>query len=132
MSVELTVHSDAPPDRVWDLYAHPARWKEWAPHVRSPSGLGDPEVEAGSRGTVRVAGAVPVRATIIAVEPGHSWSWTVGPATLRHTVAPAPSGGGTEIGLVIEVSRVLEPLVRVSYAPLARVLLGNLARIAAR
>ena len=131
MSIEVAVHSEAPPDRVWELYARPARWKEWAPHVRSPRGLGDPEVEAGSRGTIRLAGAVPVRATIIAVERGHAWSWAVGPATLRHTVAPAPDGG-TRIGLVIEVSRVLEPAVRVSYAPLARVMLGNLARVAAR
>jgi uncharacterized protein YndB with AHSA1/START domain len=127
VSIEVAVHSKASPATVWELYAQPERWKEWAPHVRSPRGLGDPEVIAGARGTIRLGGAVPIPVTITAVDPGRSWSWRVGPATLRHTVARDP-GGGSEIGLVIEVPRPLEPALRLTYAPLTRLLLANLAR----
>ena len=131
MTVQVSAHADASPARVWELYAHPARWKEWAPHVRSPRGLGDPEVEPGARGTIRLGGAVPIPATITTVEAGRSWSWRVGVATLRHTVTPAPEGGA-EIGLAIEVPRALQPAVRLVYAPLSTALLRNLARHAAR
>ena len=128
MSVRISVDADAPPARVWELYAQPERWREWAPHVRSPRGLGDPEVVAGARGTIRLGGALPLPATITEVEPGRSWAWRVGPATLRHTVEPM--GGGTRIGLEIEVPRALEPGVRLTYAPITRLLLANLARAA--
>jgi hypothetical protein len=129
--IAVTVASEAPPEVVWRLYAQPARWMEWAPHVRSPSGLGSPDVEAGARGSIRLGGAVPIPARITSVEPGRAWAWRVGPADLRHTVAPA-EGGGATIGLEISVPRPLEPALRLGYAPLARALLRNLARVAER
>src|SRR5829696_215326 len=48
--------SSAPPRVVWPLLAEPARWHEWAPHVRGAIRLGAPEVVAGRRGFVRLAG----------------------------------------------------------------------------
>ena len=73
---------------------------------------------------------MPIAATITAVEPGRSWSWHVGPATLRHTVEP--DGDGTSIGLEIDAPRALDAAIRVLYAPLTRLLLANLARAAGR
>ena len=127
----MRTRSSASPERVWALYAQPGRWSEWAPHVRSPQGLGNPEVRVGASGSVRLAGAVPVPATITSVDPGRAWSWRVGPAQLRHSVGLA-SDGGTEIGLAIDAPRAVELALRVGYAPITKLLLGNLARVAER
>ena len=129
MTIAIDVESAAAPGRVWELYSHPERWREWAPHVRSPRNLGEPEVRPGARGTVRVFGALPVRATIGDVESGRRWSWTVGPVRLEHLVDPRP-GGGSCIGLRLDTSPALEAGLRMTYAPLARLLLANLSRVA--
>ena len=130
MTVRVEARSDATPERVWELYARPGRWSEWAPHVRSPRGLGEPEVEPGARGSVRLGGALPIPATIGGVEPGREWTWRVGPVELRHTVTAADPG--TLIGLELSAPRPLEPAIRITYAPVARLVLANLARVAAR
>ena len=49
--------------------ARPALWPRWAPHLRGAWGLGDPEVELGARGAVRLLGVVPIPARIVAKEP---------------------------------------------------------------
>ena len=119
------VHSAAPPERVWELLAQPARWADWAPHVRGASGLGELEVEAGARGTVSLLGVVPVPARITAKEPGRSWTWRVGPVELEHRVRPRGSGSCVAIDL-----RAPLP-VRLAYGPLVALLVRNLARVAA-
>jgi uncharacterized protein YndB with AHSA1/START domain len=116
--------SEAPPERVWELLARPDRWSEWAPHVRGARGLGSPEVEAGSRGTVSLLGFVPVPARVTAKEPGRSWTWRVGPVELEHRVAPR----GTGSTVTIELRAPLP--VRVAYGPLVALLVRNLARVA--
>jgi hypothetical protein len=113
MTITIEVESAAAPARVWELYSQPGRWSEWAPHVRSPRGLGEPEVRPGARGTVRVFGALPVRATIGAVEAGARWTWAVGPLRLEHLVDARP-GGGSFIGLRIDASPALEAGLRVT------------------
>lgn len=127
MTVNVMIESSASPERVWELYAQPERWKEWAPHVRSPRGLGHPEVEPGSSGRIRLAGLAPVWAEITSVRPSRSWTWRVGLAELTHTVDPAP-GGGTAIGLAMRAPAPMEMAIRVGYAPLTKLLLLNLAR----
>jgi uncharacterized protein YndB with AHSA1/START domain len=131
VSIRVETRSSAPPERVWALYAQPERWREWAPHVRSPRGLGDPEVQAGARGSVRLGGAVPVRARIVAVVSKRHWAWRVGPAELRHDVEPT-ADGGTLIGLEFEAPAALELAFRITYAPVTALLLRNLARVAER
>jgi uncharacterized protein YndB with AHSA1/START domain len=118
-------HSPAPPERVWELLARPALWSEWAPHIRGASGLGDPEVEAGARGTVSLLGVVPVPARVTAKEPGRSWTWRVGPMELEHRVTPHRSGSS----VAIEMRAPLP--VRVAYGPLVALLVRNLSRVAA-
>ena len=118
----------APPARVWALIACPAAWSRWAPHLRAARGLGGPEVEAGARGTVQLFGAVPVPARIIAKQPGRSWTWRVGPVTLRHRVEPA--GDGAVAALDLTAPGPLEAALGLTYGPLIVLLLRNLARVA--
>ncbi|CAN5477024.1 hypothetical protein BH10ACT11_BH10ACT11_14790 [soil metagenome] len=122
--------TSASPATVWSLYAEPARWKEWAPQVRSPKGLGDTAVTEGAQGSIRLGGALPVAARIISVDPGRSWSWKVGPVVLDHGVRPAREGSVIEIG--IEAPRALETAMRAAYLPVVRLVLANLARVAER
>ena len=88
----------APASVAWPYLACPALWPAWAPHLRGAWGLGTPEVEVGARGVVRLLGVVPIPARIVAKDPGSSWTWRVGPATLVHRVAPA-RGGGSTVGI---------------------------------
>src|SRR3954451_19066692 len=84
--------SDAPVSAVWSLVAEPARWAEWATHVRGAWGLGSPEVETGRLGAVRLFGFMPVPAKIVAKRDGRWWTWQVGPLTLVHAVSPLGTG----------------------------------------
>lgn len=123
--------SAADPATAWSLYAQPARWHEWAPQLRGAWGLGAPEVRAGARGFARVLGVLPVPARIVAVDPGRSWVWRVGPVTFDHRVEPRPDGGST-IGIDLSSSRPVEAVLSVSYGPVCRLLVEHLARVAER
>lgn len=131
MTVHVEVESSAEPDRVWELYAQPERWREWAPHLRSPKGLGHPEVEPGSSGRIYLAGLAPIWAEVTSLRPGRSWTWRVGVTELTHTVEPRDRGGSV-IGLAMRAPLPVEIAIRMSYAPLTRLLLHNLARKAER
>ena len=123
--------SAASPRQAWPYLARPALWPTWAPHLRGAWGLGDPEVELGARGAVRLLGVVPVPARIVAKEPERSWTWRVGPATLVHRVEPA-AGGGSTIAIDLEAPGPLEAALGATYGPVIALLLRNLARVAAR
>ena len=122
---------DAPAETAWPLMARPALWKSWAPHLRGAWGLGDPEVEPGARGAVRLLGVVPVPARILAKDPGRSWTWRVGPATLMHRVEPAGEAGSV-VAVDITAAPPVEAALAVTYGPLVQLLVRNLARTAAR
>lgn len=119
--------SAAPPDVAWRLMAQPARWREWAPHVRGAWGLGSPEVQVGRRGLVRLLGAPVVPARITRKRAGRMWSWRVGPVELVHRVEPR-SGGGSLVATDIDASAALEAGLRVTYGPLVQLLMNRLAR----
>jgi len=108
--------------------ARPARWHEWAPHVRGAWGLGDPEVKVGARGAARLLGAVPVPAVVTAKDPGRSWTWEVGPVSLVHSVTPL--GSGCEVAVEISAPGPLETVLGASYGPLVGLLVRRLARVA--
>ncbi len=110
--------------------AEPARWSEWAPHVRGGWGLGDPEVIRGARGYARLLGVLPVPARITAKRRGRSWTWRVAGLTLVHRVEPRE--GGSLVAIDIEAPRVLEPVVRATYGPVVSLLVRRLASAAER
>ena len=122
---------NAPPELAWPLMARPALWSRWAPHLRGAWGLGDPEVQPGARGAARLLGVVPVPARILAKDPGRSWTWRVGPATLVHRVEPAGEDGCV-VAVDISAAGPVEAALAVTYGPLVQLLVRNLARAAAR
>lgn len=113
---------------LWRLISHPARWHEWAPHVRGANGLGWPEVLPGATGTVSLLGLIGVPARITVVEPGHSWSWRVGPFELDHIAETAERGSLSVIEL--RGRGLLGAALAAAYAPAVWVLNRNLARVA--
>ena len=128
--ITWTEQSSAPPEQAWQLIAEPSRWHEWAPHIRGAWGLGSPEVEKGARGIVRLLGAIPVPARIVAKQPGHSWTWRVGPALLVHSVNKSDNGCAVTIDLLAPAP--LERALAVTYGPIIATMLKRLARTAAK
>lgn len=130
-----SVRSAAAPDEVWRLMARPAEWSTWAPHVRGAWGLGDPEVEVGRRGAARLLGALPVPARIDAVDPGRSWTWSVGPVRLEHSVDPADADGevdGVRRRSVVTMTLEAPAPIAATYAPVVAFFTHRLARVAER
>jgi hypothetical protein len=125
----LTLHatgSEAPAE-VWERYAVPARWPEWAPQITGVD-LTVGRLTAGARGRVRgpLGSALPFVVDSVD-EATRRWSWTVNVGRVRlrllHWVAEGPDGGSTT-GLRIDGPA---PLV-LGYAPLARLAIGRLVR----
>jgi hypothetical protein len=126
--------STADPAAAWALLARPARWQEWAPHVRGAWGLGEGEVRRGAVGAARLLGVVPVPARVVDVStrpPVRSWSWRVGPVLMDHRVTARP-GGGCTIGVDLAARPAVEALLRASYGPVVATLVRRLARVAER
>ncbi|NEK60702.1 SRPBCC family protein [Geodermatophilus sabuli] len=125
----VTLHASGPevPGEVWERYASPARWSQWAPQI---TGVDVPvdRLAAGVRGRVRGPAGLAVPFVVDTVdEQARRWSWTVeaGPVRLHllHWVADGPDGGSTT-GL-----RISGPApVVLAYAPLARLAIGRLVR----
>lgn len=122
--------SPARPDAVWALLAQPARWSEWAPHIRGAWGLGAPEVRKGARGAVRLLGLFPVPAAIVAKQAGKEWTWVV-PAGVRMIHRVEPYDSGSLITIELEAPGPLEPALAATYGPLVRLLLRRLASVSA-
>jgi hypothetical protein len=118
--------SAGPPAEAWSLMARPARWKEWAPHIRGAWRLGDPEVQVGRRGLVRVLGAPLVPARITKKRSGSMWAWKVGPVELTHRVEPRDDGA--LVAVDIRAPTPLEPALAATYGPLVQILVKRLAR----
>jgi hypothetical protein len=129
--LSYSAKSSGSAERAWALMARPAMWSQWAPHLRGAWGLGSPEVEPGARGAARLLGVVPVPARIVEVSPPRSWTWRVGPATLKHRVYP-DQGGGSVVAVDITAPAPVEAALAVTYGPVVQLLVKNLARVAAQ
>lgn len=82
----------APPEVVWSLIAGTRHWPAWGPSVRAVEPA-DAPVTPGAVGRVRTAAGPWLGYRITTVEPGRSWSWTVGGVVATgHRVEPHPAG----------------------------------------
>jgi len=120
--------TSASPATAWALLARPARWHEWAPHIRGAWGLGQPEVTRGARGAAKLLGVVPVPARVTAKQGGASWTWMVGPVEMVHRVGPTRDGA--EVAIDLLAPRAIEAALAVSYGPLVGALVRRLAAVA--
>jgi uncharacterized protein YndB with AHSA1/START domain len=106
MHDSVTVHMDAPPDRVWDLVSDVTRIGSYSPETFEAEwldGATGPEVGSRFRGHVKRNGKGPVywtSCTVLASEPGREFAFGVGARdkplnTWRYRLEPA--GGGTDV-----------------------------------
>jgi hypothetical protein len=114
----------APAAEVWERYAAPARWPEWAPQITAVRASA-PRISPGVTGQVSGPLGLRVRFVVSEVdERRRTWAWRVrlGPLrlTLWHGVEPTPAGTATWL-------RVHGPAVVVAgYLPVARTALRRL------
>jgi hypothetical protein len=114
----------APPARVWERYAVPARWPEWAPQINRVRASA-PRIAPGVTGQVWAPLGLRVDFVVTEVdEQLRTWAWSVrfGPLRLRlqHGVEADPAGSATWL-------RVHGPApVVAAYLPVARLALHRL------
>jgi hypothetical protein len=119
-------HSAGDTADAWGRISQPARWHEWAPHVRGAWGLGR-RVRQGDRGAVRLLGAVPVPVEITRVDSGRSWTWrVVGVVEMDHRVEPR-EGGGCTVAIDLRAPAPLEAGLALAYGPVIQATLRRLA-----
>jgi hypothetical protein len=123
----LTVRAQGPagPADVWEAYADPQRWSEWAPHIRRVEAIG--RLRPGLTGQLFSVVRVPVSFEVIDVDARRRrWSWkaAVGPVRLRFDHGVDPRGAGSATWLTMHGPLGLLLL----YAPVARLALHRLVR----
>jgi hypothetical protein len=123
----LTVRASGPAaaPTVWEAYADPQRWKDWAPHITQVNAIG--RLRPGLEGQVGVPILPWVNFSVTDVDAkGRRWSWNacLGPFRMSfdHGVENRGSGSGTWLTMHGPL-----PLL-VLYAPLARFALHRLVR----
>ena len=126
----LTVRAQGPasPPTVWEAYADPQRWPQWAPHIRRVDAIG--RLRPGLTGQVFSLVplvAPPVSFTVTDVDArARRWSWNTVLGPLRvsfdHGVDPDETGSRTWLTMHGPL-----PLLLI-YAPLARLALHRLVR----
>jgi hypothetical protein len=124
-------HSAGDTADAWARISQPARWHEWAPHVRGAWGLGSGEVRAGDVGAARLLGVAPVPVAITAVDRPRSWTWRVaGMVDMEHRVQPR--GSGCTVAIELRAPAPLEAALALAYGPVIRLTLRRLARLSER
>ena len=115
---EVTVHVDAPPERVYDLVSDVTRMGEWSPECTRCEWTGDatgPTVGARFKAWNRHGLARWTnRPTVVAAEPGREFAFArtnlgAGEVVWRYRMRPAD--GGTELTESYEAVRRASPLL---------------------
>jgi uncharacterized membrane protein len=118
MSVEDTIHIEAPPAVVWAVTEDVERWPEWTPTVASVTRVDDGPFGLGSAALIKQPALPLARWTVTAFARGERFAWETRVRGLRligsHELIPA--GAGTQSRLRVEASGLtavlLWPLLR--------------------
>jgi hypothetical protein len=124
----LTVRASGPAaaPNVWEAYADPQRWPEWAPHLQRVDAVG--RLRPGLKGQVGFARLPRVSFTVTDVDAkGRRWSWDAAVGPFRVSFDHGVDVKGTGSGAWLTMHGPLPILV--IYAPFARVSLHRLVRV---
>ncbi len=120
--MDVAVSCPVPAAHAWEVSTDLASWPQWGPSVTAV----DPatgSVHAGMVGRVRTPVGVWLPFTVDDVQPGHRWTWHIGPVPATgHRVDHVADA---ECRLVIEV-----PVWAVAYAIVCHVALRRLSALA--
>ncbi len=122
-SLTVRAHGPAGAPDVWEAYADPQRWPEWAPHIRRVDAIG--RLRPGMAGQLWTIAPAPVSFEVTVVDAKRRrWSWqaVLGPVRMsfEHGVDVRGSGSGSWLTMH-------GPLpVLILYAPFARLALHRL------
>lgn len=124
-SLTVRAHGPAGAPDVWEAYADPHRWPEWAPHIRRVEAVG--RLRPGLTGQVWSLVPAPVSFEVTGVDASRRrWSWKAvfGPVRMRceHGVDAQDTGSSTWLTMHGPL-----PLLMI-YAPVARLALHRLVR----
>ena len=127
-SLTVRAHGPARASDVWEAYADPQRWPEWAPHIRRVEAVG--RLRPGQVGRVWSVVPAPVSFEVTDVDAKRRrWSWLamIGPLRMRfdHGVDSRDGGSGSWLTMHGPL-----PLLMI-YAPVARLALHRLVRVRA-
>ena len=125
-SLTVRAHGPAGAPDVWEAYADPQRWPEWAPHIRRVDAIG--RLRPGLAGQVWSIVPAPVSFEVTEVDAKRRrWSWQAvfGPVRMRFDHGVDVRDGGSETWLTMHGPL---PLLMI-YAPIARLALHRLVRV---
>jgi uncharacterized protein YndB with AHSA1/START domain len=119
-TIDVARTIDAPAEVVWDLLVDTRYWPEWGPSV-TDADCRDRRIRAGSTGQIQLIGGVWIPFEVTSID-AYRWLWEIAgiPAT-GHRVEP--HNGSCRA--VFEV-----PLLAAGYAPVCRLALSRIARLA--
>ncbi|WP_122089359.1 SRPBCC family protein [Halalkalicoccus subterraneus] len=123
-TVDIARTIDAPAGDVWELLIDTHRWPEWSPSITDVE-CQERGIRTGSTGRVRLVGGIGLPFEITYCD-GYRWTWEVAgvPAT-GHRIDPRNGSGSCRA--VFEL-----PLLAAGYAPVCRLALSRIARLAER
>ena len=105
MKIEAQVVVDAPPERVWKVWADVERWPEWTASVTRIEPLSGP-LQVGARFRIRQPRLPVLEWEVTSLEEGRSWTWVAhspgAVTTARHVVVPTANGTVAEQHLLHE------------------------------
>ncbi len=124
-SLTLRANGPASAQQVWEAYADPQRWSQWAPHIRRVDAVG--RLRPGLAGQVFSVIPAPVSFEVTDVDAKRRrWSWDTvfGPIRMSFDHGVDVRGEGSRSFLTMHGPLPLLLL----YAPLARLALYRLVR----
>jgi uncharacterized protein YndB with AHSA1/START domain len=107
LSINNTVHIDAPPERVWRAMADVERWPEFAPQFQAIKRRDEGPLALGKSARVTPKGFFGAPWTVVEYTEGRSFTWDANMLPGVHLSAGhivEPEDGGTSVTLSLKAS----------------------------